>query len=119
MFWASGATASNGIEQMAETGGASLMVNDVTQQLTAGNANQFLTLAAPAHSDRRLASSRCRSPRSIDALLTGPTFTGGSAIVFVTLPNQSALLGQEFFCQGLLASNRVGLTRGLAIRIGN
>jgi hypothetical protein len=34
-------------------------------------------------------------------------------------PNQSALLGQEFFCQGLLASNRVGLTRGLAIRIGN
>tara|TARA_R110002072_G_scaffold87129_3_gene196631 strand:+ start:44194 stop:45264 length:1071 start_codon:yes stop_codon:yes gene_type:complete len=56
---------------------------------------------------------------SIDALATGPTFLGGSAIMFVTLPNQASLLGQEFYFQGLLASTRVGLTRGVAIRIGN
>lgn len=56
---------------------------------------------------------------SIDALATGPTFTGGSAILFVTLPNQATLLGQEVYFQGLLASTRVGLTRAVAIRIGN
>jgi len=56
---------------------------------------------------------------TIDALATGPTFAGGSAVLFVTLPNQTSLIGQEFYFQGLLASTRVGLTRGVAVRIGN
>jgi len=56
---------------------------------------------------------------TIDALATGPTFTGGSSVMFVTLPNLSALVGQQFYFQGLLASTRVGLTRGVAVRVGN
>lgn len=56
---------------------------------------------------------------TIDGLATGPTFTGGSSVMFVTLPNLPALVGQEFYFQGLLASSRVGLTRGVAVRVGN
>ena len=44
---------------------------------------------------------------------------GGSAAMFVQIPNQTAFIGQQFYFQGLLASSRVGLTRGLALRVGN
>lgn len=56
---------------------------------------------------------------SIDALALGPPFGGGSAIVFVTLPNIPALVGQQFYFQGLLVANRIGLTQGLSIRVGS
>lgn len=56
---------------------------------------------------------------SIDALVIGQPYLGSSTIISVTLPNQANLIGQEFYFQGLLASTRVGLTRGVAIRIGN
>ncbi|MCK5943954.1 MAG: spondin domain-containing protein [Planctomycetes bacterium] len=56
---------------------------------------------------------------TIDGLATGPTYSGGSAVLSVPLPNVSALVGQRFYFQGLLASSRVGLTRGVAVRVGN
>lgn len=56
---------------------------------------------------------------SIDALVVGQPYLGSSTAISVTLPNQTNLIGQEFYFQGLLASTRVGLTRGVAIRIGN
>lgn len=56
---------------------------------------------------------------TIDALASGPTYLGGSAAMFVQIPNQTAFIGQQFYFQGLLASSRVGLTRGLALRVGN
>ncbi|MFK7741259.1 MAG: spondin domain-containing protein [Planctomycetota bacterium] len=42
VFWEPGGLASSGIEQMAETGGTSLLVNEVNQQIAAGNADQAL-----------------------------------------------------------------------------
>ena len=55
---------------------------------------------------------------SLDGLMVGPSFTSGSSTFSITLPNQAALVGQQFYFQGLFASARLGVTRGLAIRIG-
>lgn len=56
---------------------------------------------------------------TVDGLTTGPTFTGGSATMFVQIPNQPAFVGQQFYFQGLLASARVGLAQAVSLRIGN
>ena len=56
---------------------------------------------------------------SLDGLVVGPLFTGGSSTFSITLPSQPALVGQQFYFQGLLASTRVGVTQGLTIRIGS
>ena len=56
---------------------------------------------------------------SLDGLVVGPLFAGGSSTFSMTLPNQPALVGQQFYFQGLFASTRLGVTQGLAIRIGS
>lgn len=55
----------------------------------------------------------------IDALMLGPTYNGSAASLSLMLPNTVGLVGQQFYFQGLLASSRVGLTEGVALRIGN
>jgi len=55
----------------------------------------------------------------IDALMLGPTYSGSPAMVSLMLPNTTGLVGQQFYFQGLLASSRIGLTEGVALRIGN
>lgn len=56
---------------------------------------------------------------SIDALVTGPQWTGPTATISLPLPMQMNLVGQRFLLQGLLASSRIGLTNGVAVRIGS
>lgn len=55
---------------------------------------------------------------SIDGIIGGPLYTGGSSILFLPLPNQASLIGQKFYFQGLLASTRVGVTEAVSILIG-
>ena len=56
---------------------------------------------------------------SIDVLVAGPVYSGAPVLVPVPIPNQPVLVGFDFVVQGLLASTRVGLTRGVAVRVGS
>jgi len=58
---------------------------------------------------------------SASSLLTGPLYNGGpnGAVFTLAIPNNPGLVGFEFFAQGMLASNRVGLTEAVAVRVGN
>ena len=55
---------------------------------------------------------------SVDATILGPAFSGGAVGVTVPIPQQPALVGQQCYLQGFLAGSRVGLTRGVALRVG-
>lgn len=55
---------------------------------------------------------------SIDALVSGPIYSGVPVSLSMPLPNNVAIAGTDFYVQGFLASTRVGLTRGVAVRVG-
>jgi len=55
---------------------------------------------------------------SIDALVSGPIYSGNPVSTSLPIPNQPALAGLQFYVQGLLASTRVGLTQGVSVRVG-
>ena len=57
--------------------------------------------------------------QSIDALVVGPLWNGAPVTTPLSIPLQPSLVGQRFFVQGLLASDRVGVTRAVAMRIGS
>ena len=57
--------------------------------------------------------------QSIDALATGPLWMGAPVPFPLTIPLQLNLAGQRVHLQGLLISDRIGLTRGLSVLIGS
>lgn len=56
---------------------------------------------------------------SVAALTLGSTYSGSPVTFSLTLPSTPGLVGQQFYLQGLLASARIGLTEGVAVRVGN
>ena len=56
---------------------------------------------------------------SFDIVTIGPVWTGSPVPIVVSIPAQPSFAMQRFYLQGLLASDRIGLTRAVSMLVGN